>query len=99
LPQDWENGTGLADPFGIHRSTENGSSPGAQNIDYIIPEFTDIFIPIIATVALFIILRKKGRKKVKEEDLLLLIAIIRVKKHHRGILNENTENNRGNQSS
>jgi len=99
LPQDWENETGYADPFGIDRSTVNGSSPGAQNIDYIIPEFTDIFMPIIATVALFIILRKKGRRKVKEEDLLLFIAFIRVKKYRRGISHQNTQNNRGNRSS
>jgi hypothetical protein len=82
-PSDWENGSGLADPFGIHRSTINGSSPGECNVDFIIPEFTDIFLPIIATVALFIILRKKTRIKFKEGNC-------------RRISNQNTQNNRGN---
>jgi len=66
LPSDWENATSYADPFGVDRSTENGSSPGAQNIDFIIPEFSDAIMPVIATVALFVILRKKARKKPKE---------------------------------
>ncbi|UCE74580.1 MAG: DUF2341 domain-containing protein [Methanomassiliicoccales archaeon] len=32
---DWENATGYADPFGIHRSDINGPSPGARNVDTI----------------------------------------------------------------
>ncbi len=67
LPSDWENATSYADPFGVDRSTENGSSPGAQNIDFIIPEFSDVFIPVIAIIALFVTLRKKARKKSKLE--------------------------------
>ena len=63
-PEDWENATSYADPFGIDRSTENGSTPGLQNWD-LIPEFSDIFIPVTVTMALFVILRKKIRKKSK----------------------------------
>jgi hypothetical protein len=59
LPQDWENGTGYADPFGIDRSTENGSSPGAQNVDYIIPEYDEILFPIIFMLIFVAVWRKK----------------------------------------
>jgi hypothetical protein len=48
-----------ADPFGIDRSTENGSSPGAQNVDYIIPEYDEILFPIIFMLILIAIWRKK----------------------------------------
>ena len=60
---DWENATNYADPFGIDRSTENGSSPGAQNIDFIIPEVEEIQIPIIATIMIFAIWTRKSKRK------------------------------------
>jgi hypothetical protein len=63
LPADWENGTGKADPFGIDRSTENGSTPNAQNIDFIIPEFEEIVIPIVFMVLTVTIWRRKKRYK------------------------------------
>ncbi|ODS37678.1 MAG: hypothetical protein A7315_03895 [Candidatus Altiarchaeales archaeon WOR_SM1_79] len=70
-PEDWENETGYADPFGIDRSTENGSTPGAQNFDYIIPEFSDVFIPLISTIALFIIVRTKVQRKTGEGGIAI----------------------------
>jgi hypothetical protein len=67
-PEDWENATGYADPFGIDRSTVNGSSPGAQNIDFIIPEFQEIQIPIIASIIMFAIWTRKSKMKKKDKN-------------------------------
>ncbi len=63
LPANWENGSGKADPFGIDRSTENGSTPHAQNIDFVIPEFEEIVIPIVFMVLTLTIWRRKKRYK------------------------------------
>ncbi len=63
-PSDWENETGLADPFGIHRSTVNGSSPGACNVDFIIPEYTEIAMPIFAMIVVYSVWKRK--KKIKK---------------------------------
>jgi hypothetical protein len=62
-PEDWENASGKADPFGIDRSTENGSSPAAQNIDFIIPEFSDIVLPFAFTFTIFAIWKRKSKRK------------------------------------
>jgi hypothetical protein len=52
-PSDWQNGTTRADPYGVNGSI---STPGAQNIDTIIPEFNIIAMPIglVAILILFI---------------------------------------------
>jgi hypothetical protein len=63
LPADWEDGAGKADPFGIDRSTENGSTPNAQNIDVIIPEFDEFLFPIIFMLLLVAVWREKMVKK------------------------------------
>jgi hypothetical protein len=43
-PSDWENATNEADPFGVNATH---ATPGAQNIDCIIPEFDILAIPIM----------------------------------------------------
>jgi hypothetical protein len=63
LPADWEDGAGKADPFGIDRSTANGSTPRACNVDFIIPEFSDGIIPITGFIIMIIVLQRKSRKK------------------------------------
>jgi hypothetical protein len=68
MPADWENETGYADPFGIHRSIENGSSPGGQNIDFIIPEFEEIVIPIIFVIMIVAVWRRKRIKKIVKNN-------------------------------
>ena len=65
-PSDWENETDLADPFGIHRSTVNGSTPGACNVDFIIPEFSHGIVPVLSMIVIYVIYRKKSRKKYPE---------------------------------
>jgi hypothetical protein len=67
LPADWEDGSGNADPFGIDRSTENGSTPNAQNIDFIIPEFEDIILPIIFIMILVAAVSRKRRRKKRKD--------------------------------
>jgi hypothetical protein len=62
LPADWENGSGKADPFGIDRSTENGSTPNAQNVDVIIPEYDEILFPIIFMLIMIAVWRRKWRQ-------------------------------------
>ncbi|UCE38691.1 MAG: DUF2341 domain-containing protein, partial [Thermoplasmata archaeon] len=52
-PEDWENASGKADPFGIDRSNENGSSPNECNVDFIIPEFEEIVIPLMMIPIIF----------------------------------------------
>jgi hypothetical protein len=61
---DWENATFYADPFGIHRSTVNGSSPGAQNVD-IIFEFSDLTTPFVFTFIMFAVYRRRSVKRGK----------------------------------
>jgi hypothetical protein len=63
MPSDWENASNKADPFGVDRSIENGSSPGAQNIDFIISEFDEIFLPILFMLILVAVVRRKIIKK------------------------------------
>ncbi len=63
---DWENATSYADPFGIHRSTVNGSSPGAQNVDVIF-EFSDLTVPFVFTFIMFAIYRRRSVKRGKEK--------------------------------
>jgi hypothetical protein len=67
LPADWENGSGKADPYGIDRSSENESSPNAQNIDFIIPEYDEIILPIIFIMILVAIVSSKGRGKKRKK--------------------------------
>jgi hypothetical protein len=67
LPADWEDGSGNADPFGIDRSIENGSTPNAQNIDFIIPEYDEIILPIIFIMILIAMVRRKKRRKMRKE--------------------------------
>lgn len=55
---DWENATNYADPFGVDRSTVNGSTPGAQNVD-MIPEFSDIMMPFTFMLILFAVWRRR----------------------------------------
>ena len=53
---DWENAsTNEADPYGVNATH---GTPGLQNIDYIIPEFTTLALPI-ALVAVVILLVNK----------------------------------------
>jgi hypothetical protein len=65
-PQDWQNATGYADPFGIDRSTQNGSTPGLQNRDGI-PEFSEIVFPFAVILILFAVGRRKYRRLSKGE--------------------------------
>ncbi len=67
LPADWEDGSGEADPFGIDRSTENGSTPNAQNVDVIIPEFDEIILPIIFIMILVAVVSRKRRGKKRKQ--------------------------------
>ncbi|MCK4614666.1 MAG: lamin tail domain-containing protein, partial [Thermoplasmata archaeon] len=52
-------------PADWHKDGGNGSpTPGQQNT----PEFSDVYIPIIAIVALFVVFRKKRRKDYREKS-------------------------------
>ncbi|UCE73247.1 MAG: DUF2341 domain-containing protein [Methanomassiliicoccales archaeon] len=62
-PEDWQNASDKADPFGIDRSTENGSSPNACNVDFIIPEFEEIVIPFAFMILIAAVWRRKRYKK------------------------------------
>jgi hypothetical protein len=64
LPADWEDGSGKADPFGIDRSTVNGATPNAQNVDMVIPEFQEIILPIFIMLILVAVWRKRTDAKV-----------------------------------
>jgi hypothetical protein len=64
---DWENATNYADPFGIDRSTANGSTPGMQNVD-MIPEFSDIVVPLIFTSIIFAVWTRKSKKRGKAKN-------------------------------
>jgi hypothetical protein len=66
-PEDWQNATGCADPFGIDRSTANGSTPGFQNRDGI-PEFSDIGIPVVLMLMIFAVWRRKNKGTVNGMD-------------------------------
>jgi hypothetical protein len=63
MPADWEDATGFADPYGIDRSSENESSPGAQNVDFVIFEFSDITVPMVFTSIIFAVWRRKSRRR------------------------------------
>jgi hypothetical protein len=65
MPNDWENATGYADPFGVDRSPVKGASPAAQNIDFVIPEFVDVTLPLIITLMIFAVSKGKWKKKKK----------------------------------
>jgi hypothetical protein len=54
--KDWQNATNKADPFGVDATTE---TPGARNLDCIIPEFQTIAIPMFLIFVLIAIIRKK----------------------------------------
>jgi hypothetical protein len=60
-PSDWENTTTeQGDPYGV-----NASAPteGSQNIDFIIPEFSEIAMPIVTMVMIFTIWKRKRNLK------------------------------------
>jgi len=59
-PEDWHNATGYADPFGIDRSTLNGSTQGYRNWDGI-PEFSDIVVPFSIMFLLFAVWRRRNK--------------------------------------
>ncbi|UCE38259.1 MAG: DUF2341 domain-containing protein, partial [Thermoplasmata archaeon] len=67
-PEDWENATGFADPFGIDRSNENGSSPNACNVDFIIPEFEEVIIPLTFMILIVAVWRRKRKLKSQPKD-------------------------------
>jgi hypothetical protein len=69
LPADWEDGSGKADPFGIDRSTENGSTPHAQNVDVVIPEYDEILFPIIFMLILIAVWRRKWIRRKQPQNI------------------------------
>jgi hypothetical protein len=55
-PADWENSsTTRADPYGINATH---STPGAQNIDCIIPEFNFLAIPLLTILILILLINR-----------------------------------------
>ncbi|UCE74023.1 MAG: DNRLRE domain-containing protein, partial [Methanomassiliicoccales archaeon] len=67
-PEDWQNASDKADPFGIDRSIENGSSPNACNVDFIIPEFEEIVIPFAFMILIVAVWRRKRYKKKEPKE-------------------------------
>jgi hypothetical protein len=68
-PGDWENGTGKADPFGVDATT---ATPGAQNVDVIIPEFDILAIPTFLLIIIVFYFNRNYKfnlnKKKKSEE-------------------------------
>jgi hypothetical protein len=70
LPADWENsGTGKADAYGVNATSE---TQGSQNIDFVIPEFSDAIIPVFGFLIMSVVFVrsswKKGKKNSKKKS-------------------------------